>query len=121
MFYTLGQRKGLKIGGRDNAKELPWYVIAKDVKSNRLYVAQDHDHQQLFSNFLHYKDVHWVSGTEPKFPLKCEAQVRYRSHAKECIVNVNKVEFNKPEWAITPGQSVVFYLGENCLGGAVII
>ena len=121
MFYTLGQRKGLKIGGRNNAKELPWYVISKDINNNRLYVAQDHDHQRLFASVLYYENAHWISGIVPPLPMECEAQIRYRSRAQECTVSVEQVQFNKPQWAITPGQSVVFYRGENCLGGAVIV
>jgi tRNA-specific 2-thiouridylase len=121
MFYTLGQRKGLKIGGCNNAKELPWYVINKDIKNNRLYVAQGHDHPRLLANSLSYKNEHWISGIEPKFSLQCEAQIRYRSCAKKCTVNAGQVQFKEPQWAIAPGQSVVFYLGDHCLGGGIII
>lgn len=122
MFYTLGQRKGIGIGGRKNAKDAPWYVIAKDIKTNRLYVSQNHNHPQLFNEVLQYKDAHWISGIEPQFPLVCEAQIRYRSRPQKCIVNANyRVEFNEPQWAITPGQSVVFYQGDECLGGGIIV
>lgn len=126
MFYTLGQRKGLGIGGRRNAQEAPWYVIAKDIKNNRLGVAQGHNHPQLFSKDLQFKGAHWISGFEPLFPLPCEAQIRYRSRAQECVVssfaiNEYQVKFKEPQWAITPGQSVVIYQETNCLGGGVII
>jgi tRNA-uridine 2-sulfurtransferase len=121
MFYTIGQRKGLKIGGRRNAKELPWYVIDKNIKNNQLRVVQGCDHPQLFANFLHYNRAHWISGVSPTFPLKCEAQIRYRSQAKECSINVNQVQFKTAQWAVTSGQSVVFYLSERCLGGGIIV
>jgi len=120
MFYTLGQRKGLRIGGRNNSSEEPWYVVSKNMANNRLYVVQGHDHPSLFSNLLYYKNRHWISSKQPQLPLQCEAQIRYRSFAKECIVRESEVRFNEPQWAITPGQSVVFYLGDHCLGGAII-
>lgn len=124
MFYTLGQRKGLKIGGQKDGLEKPWYVVKKDITANKLYVAQDHQHPWLLSEALTTKNVHWIA-SEPVFPLFCQAQVRYRMAAQDCYVTKNhdffQVKFSQPQWAITPGQSVVFYLNNECLGGGVIL
>lgn len=121
MFYTLGQRQGLHIGGRQDAHEAPWYVLSKDVKRNVLIVGQGHDHPLLFSQQLTYSQPHWISGKTPTFPLICTAKTRYRQPAQPCQVNAeNTVIFEHPQRAITPGQSVVFYQDNRCLGGAII-
>lgn len=125
MFYTLGQRQGLKIGGQKNADEAPWYVVNKDIKNNSLIVAQEHDHPLLLSNMLQCSQIHWVAEQEPTFPLSCSAKIRYRQQEQTCIVsklsdNIWQVEFTTSQRAITPGQSVVFYAGEECLGGGII-
>ncbi len=124
-FYTLGQRQGLGIGGRrDNSGE-PWFVVAKDVESNQLVVAQGHDHPMLFSYSLRGENLHWIANTPPKLPLRCKAKTRYRQTDQPCTVTSLdrggcEVVFDQPQRAVTPGQSVVFYQGDVCLGGAVI-
>jgi tRNA-specific 2-thiouridylase len=125
MFYTLGQRQGLKIGGQKNAHEAPWYVIDKDIKNNQLIVAQEHDHPRLLSHTLHCNQVHWISEEEPTLPLACSAKIRYRQQDQACTVSklnddTYRVDFTVQQRAITPGQSVVFYSGEECLGGGII-
>jgi tRNA-specific 2-thiouridylase len=125
MFYTLGQRQGLGIGGRKGALEKPWYVIAKDLAQNTLIVTQDHDHPWHFSSNLVATDVHWIQGFPPATTFSAKAKVRYRQLEKPCAVTVQidgtlEVAFTEPQRAVTPGQSVVFYDGEGCLGGAII-
>jgi tRNA-specific 2-thiouridylase len=124
-YYTIGQRQGLGIGGRKNTAEQPWYVIAKNLARNVLIVAQGHDHPSLQNTKLICSNLHWVSGNEPNLPMYCRAKIRYRSQAEPCqIKKINETEFminfDKPQWAITPGQSIVFYNDENCLGGGAI-
>ncbi len=124
-FYTLGQRRGLGIGGRRGARAAPWFVLAKDVERNVLVVAQDHDHPDLLSATLGLREVHWVSGEPPAAPLVCTARIRYRQVDQPCRATPLgegrwRVELDRPQWAATPGQSVVFYQGEECLGGGVI-
>lgn len=124
MFYTLGQRQGLGIGGHKNYPEQPWYVIEKDIKRNVLIVAQEHDHATLLKKTLTCSDVNWISGAPP-LPLHCSAKIRYRQEDQPCQVTteddkVYTVEFMAPQRAITPGQSVVFYQNDLCLGGGII-
>lgn len=122
MFYTLGQRKGIGIGGLKNTSEKPWYVAAKDIKNNKLTVTQDHDDPLLLSQNLQYKDAHWISGAEPPLPFSCSAKIRYRAADQACtITSSGQVEFEQPQWAVTPGQAIVFYQEEQCLGGGTII
>ncbi len=121
MYYTLGQRHGLGLGGPGEA----WYVADKDPARNLLYVVQGHDHPALLSRELVASDVHWIAGKPPALPLACRAKVRYRQSDQPCTVipadgGRLRVRFEIPQWAVTPGQSVVFYDGEVCLGGAVI-
>lgn len=125
MFYTLGQRQGIGIGGRKDADTIPWYVVAKDLKRNVLIVGQGHDHSALLSLTLTCNQLHWVSSNTPMLSLQCSAKVRYRQTEQTCqITTLNKdllkVTFTEPQWAITPGQSVVFYQDEVCLGGGII-
>jgi len=125
MYYTLGQRQGLGIGGRTGAKASPWFVISKKLGRNALIVAQDHDHPLLLHRGLSAGQLHWVSGNAPTAPLTCSARIRYRQPMQACKIesyeqNRCQVRFNHPQRAITPGQSVVFYLGQECLGGGVI-
>lgn len=125
MFYTLGQRHGLQIGGRNDAKQEPWYVLAKDVERNVLVVGQGHDHPLLFAKQLICDSCHWIAGVDPIFPLTCTAKTRYRQREKSCQVeridkHSCKVTFAAPERALTPGQSIVFYQDEVCLGGGII-
>jgi len=124
MYHTIGQRQGLGIGGLANHSEAPWYVVGKDLDSNILLVAQGNEHPALFSTRLSASDIYWVAGAAPELPLQCSAKVRYRQADQQCTVsasgNAFDVVFAQPQRAVTPGQSVVFYLGERCLGGGVI-
>lgn len=126
MYYTLGQRQGLKIGGRAQGDGQPWYVVGKNIKENQLIVAQGHDHPLLFTQQLKAGQLSWVSGHPPVFPTSCTAKTRYRQPDQPCLIKADEevqnclVEFAEPQRAVTPGQSVVFYQGEICLGGGVI-
>ncbi|CAH0533360.1 tRNA-specific 2-thiouridylase MnmA [Vibrio stylophorae] len=127
MYHTLGQRKGLGIGGQKggNGTEDPWYVVDKDVERNVLIVAQGHDHPRLFSNGLIASQLHWVNRTPMQAPLRCSVKTRYRQHDIPCTVvpmddNTIRVMFDEPQIAVTPGQSAVFYSDEVCLGGGII-
>jgi tRNA-specific 2-thiouridylase len=125
MYYTLGQRQGLKIGGQVGSDGQPWYVVAKDIPNNRLIVAQGHNHPLLLSRNLTAQQVHWVSGVAPAIPFLCQAKTRYRQTEQLCVItaldhNTCQVRFSQPQRAVTPGQSIVFYQDDNCLGGAII-
>jgi tRNA-specific 2-thiouridylase len=145
MYHTLGQRKGLGIGGRQSNKKennnkagLPWFTAAKNIKQNQLIVVQGKDHPLLYRRSLNASNLHWISGKAPTPPFPCWAKTRYRQTDQACLItaitednqqtidNNNKnsshcmVEFDSPQFAITPGQSIVFYLGEVCLGGGII-
>ena len=125
MYYTLGQRQGLGIGGSSGGDGQPWYVVGKDLDNNVLTVAQGHDHPSLFSTMLVGTNVHWIADRPNELPYKCFAKTRYRQSDQACtIIELNDhnctVEFDQPQRAVTPGQSVVFYQGEECLGGAII-
>jgi tRNA-uridine 2-sulfurtransferase len=125
MYYTLGQRQGLRIGGRHDAAEEPWYVVAKDLARNVLVVAQGHDHPALLHRTLVAAQLSWVAGREPAAEFRCTAKVRYRQPDQPCEVRMLsadrcEVRFDSAQRAVTPGQYVVFYADEECLGGAVI-
>ncbi len=125
MYYTIGQRQGLGIGGRADSGEAPWYVAGKDMHSNTLIVVQGHDHPALMRNTLEAIDLHWVAGKPPHQEFRCHAKTRYRQPDQPCSVNLTdtttcQVTFDQPQRAITPGQSVVFYEGDECLGGGII-
>jgi tRNA-specific 2-thiouridylase len=124
MYYTLGQRNGLGIGGRQGASGEAWFVVGKDVPANVLYVAQGGENHWLHSRRLRTEPVHWIAGAAPADAFRCTARTRYRQADQECEVSVGEggveVRFDDPQRAVTPGQSVVFYAGEVCLGGAVI-
>ena len=124
-YYTLGQREGLDIGGLRGFQPAPWYVVGKNVASNVLYVDQGHDNPWLQSSALWSETVHWVAGAPSATRFRCTAQTRYRQADQPCEVRVDdngtlEVRFDRPQRAVTPGQSVVLYDGEVCLGGAVI-
>ena len=126
MYYTIGQRKGLHIGGKHDALEAPWYVVSKDVTRNILVVTQTHEHPLLYKNTLHCTDLHWCDDRTPTYPLRCQAKTRYRQQQAACTVttyeeNQLQVQFDNPQWAITPGQAIVFYQDELCLGGGTIL
>src|SRR5579885_3049250 len=125
MFYTLGQREGLQIGGVRGAKEEPWYVVGKDMAANTLIAAQGHDHPLLMSRSLAAVELHWIAGEPPRAPFRFAAKCRYRQSDQPCTiteisVNSCRVEFDDAQRAVTPGQSVVFYDGDVCLGGGTI-
>ncbi len=125
MFYTLGQRRGLDIGGIKAAKEAPWYVITKEIPSNTLIVAQQHDHPQLYCTTVHGSQLHWIAPTKPDLPMCLSAKTRYRQADQACtLLDINgdnfTVTFDQPQWAVTPGQSLVFYQNAQCLGGGII-
>ena len=124
MFYTIGQRQGLGIGGLSNKTEAPWFVLSKDLKNNRLIVGQGTNHPTLFTDNLCAEEIFWVT-EKPALPLRCKAKTRYRQPDQDCEVFEDDsgqitVCFNQPQRAVTPGQSVVFYDGDVCLGGGVI-
>jgi tRNA-uridine 2-sulfurtransferase len=124
MYYTLGQRNGLGIGGRHGASGEAWYVVGKDVSANVLYVAQGGENHWLYSRRLQTETPSWVAGAAPAEHFRCTARTRYRQTDQACLVSVGgdglEVRFDEPQRAVTPGQSVVFYADEACLGGAVI-
>ena len=124
MYHTLGQRKGLGIGGLKNASEDPWYVVDKDLERNVLVVAQG-DHPRLYSKGLIARQLHWVDRTPLTAALRCTVKTRYRQTDIACLVeplddDTIRVTFDTPQAAVTPGQSAVFYADEICLGGGVI-
>ena len=128
-FYTLGQRKGIGIGGMKSHKNAagdsdPWYVARKDVESNTLYVVQGHDHPWLLSSSLEAGQASWIAGTPPADGA-FSAKTRYRQADVACAFKAAApsgfcLDFDQPQWAVTPGQSAVLYQGEVCLGGGII-
>ncbi|HET7925002.1 MAG TPA: tRNA 2-thiouridine(34) synthase MnmA [Rhodanobacteraceae bacterium] len=123
-FYTLGQRGGLGIGGRADASGDPWYVVGKDVPRNVLIAAQGNANEWLRSKRLVANALTWIGGAAPANEFRCTAKTRYRQADQACTVhvfgNVAEVAFDDAQRAVTPGQSVVFYDGDVCLGGGVI-
>ena len=124
MYYTLGQRNGLGIGGRHGASGEAWYVVGKDVATNVLYVAQGGENRWLYSQRLQSEAPSWVDGVAPAAHFRCSARTRYRQSDQACTVDVHEsgleIRFVEPQRAVTPGQSVVLYDDQVCLGGAVI-
>ncbi len=125
MYYTLGQRQGLGIGGQKQGSEEPWYVVDKYLDNNTLIVAQGHNHPLLFKNKLIAKDLHWIDEIMPNEPFFCSAKTRYRQPDQACEVlpqnsDCVQVVFSEAQRAVTPGQSVVFYQQDICLGGGII-
>lgn len=130
-FYTLGQRKGIGIGGLKESKSAkggsehaPWFVARKDMAANTLYIVQGHDHPWLLTNGLVADAASWVAGAAPP-PASMAAKTRYRQADSPCEIapganGVFELRFSDPQWAVTPGQSAVLYDGEVCLGGGVI-
>jgi len=123
-FYTLGQRSGLRLGGRRGAAEAPWYVAAKDVARNALVVVQDQDHELLMSNQFNVSRMHWLIGIGAT-EFECCVKTRYRQKDLICMVSVRAdetvaVELRDLARAVTPGQYAVFYRGDRCIGGGVI-
>ncbi len=135
-FYTLGQRQGLGIGGTKNGADAnglhaPWFVAHKDMAHNTLHVVQGHDHRWLQSPWLEAEDLSWVAGHAPAVPAvgRLAAKTRYRQTDAPCTLQLQqqetgsgaiRLDFDSPQWAVTPGQSAVLYDGDVCLGGGVI-
>jgi len=124
MYHTIGQRQGLGIGGLKNYPEEPWFVAEKDLERNVLVAVQGKQHPLLFSHWLSASDIFWINGEAPQLPLHCKAKVRYRQADQACTIEASDqgyvIHFDEPQRAVTPGQSVVIYQDEVCLGGGVI-
>ena len=125
MYHTLGQRKGLLIGGMKEYGEEPWYVVEKDIERNVLIVGQGANHPRLYSTGLLANQLHWLDRKGPQQPIICSVKTRYRQQDIPCQITPNTdgsllVEFDEPQKAVTPGQSGVFYQNEICLGGGII-
>jgi len=123
MYVTLGQRQGLGIGGRKGRAEAPWYVVAKDLARNVVTVAQGNDHPALLTQGMRVRTIHWIGGV-PTLPFRGAAKARYRQPDQACTLEACEggfeIHFDKPQRAVTPGQSVCFYDDDICLGGGVI-
>ena len=125
MFYTIGQRRGLGIGGRGDGRR--WFVVEKDLKRNRLVVEQGADAPGLFSNCALCSEPSWIAGRAPVeegAPLRCRVRLRHRQPLQDCTLILEdagvRIAFDRPQRAVTPGQSAVFYDGDICLGGAIV-
>ena len=121
MYYTLGQRRGLGIGGGGNGQR--WFVIEKDVKHNRLIVSQGED-GRLYTPRAEASEATWISGEAPGGEVECMVRLRHRQPLQKCRIQISgekvHMEFDQPQRAVTPGQSAVFYQGDVCLGGAIV-
>ena len=125
MYYTIGQRQGLGIGGLKNTSEQPWFVVSKDLDQNVLLVAQGHDHPALFHTHCTIDELHWINEIEITLPFRCSGKIRYRQQDQDCTIthiqnNTATIEFDQPQRAITSGQALVFYNNKICLGGGTI-
>jgi len=126
MYHTVGQRKGLNIGGLASGSGEAWYVIDKHLDHNQLLVAQGHQHPRLFKSGLIATALHWISGQAPSLPFQAQAKIRYRQTVQNCEINTIQngqchVHFEQHQRAVTSGQSIVFYDEEVCLGGGIIV
>ncbi|MCB1647546.1 MAG: tRNA 2-thiouridine(34) synthase MnmA, partial [Pseudomonadales bacterium] len=123
MYYTLGQRQGLGIGGVRHAPDAPWYVIHKDLTNNRLIVGQGNDNPALNCTRMHLKDIDWV-GECPQVPARLAVKTRYRQPDQQCLLEAVgdgwQITFEHPQRAVTPGQWACFYQSDVCLGGGII-
>ena len=126
-WHTIGQRQGLGIGGIRDAGDAPWFVAAKCAERNALIVVQGKHHPMLYAQALRGEQLHWISGQPPSHaPLDCLCRLRHRQPLQACTVveydsGQCRVRFAAPQRAITPGQSAVFYLGDECLGGCIVV
>jgi tRNA-specific 2-thiouridylase len=125
MYYTLGQRQGLEVGGVRGASEKPWYVATKDLARNVLVVVQDHEHPLLLANEITTEPAQWIGVRAPAAAFDCTVKTRYRQADQSCRVEALPdgrcvIRTEQPQRAVTPGQSAVIYSGETCLGGAII-
>lgn len=126
MFYTLGQRQGLGIGGQSNTDNNPWYVVEKNLEENALIVAQGEHHPLLYKMALKATDIHWINDHWMNdHTFSCTAKIRYRQKEVPCTIRMEGeaqafVQFETPQRAVTPGQSIVFYQDSYCLGGGII-
>lgn len=123
-FFTIGQRKGLGIGGQKHAKDSPWYVYAKDTQSETLYVTQDENHPALHCQEARLEPPHWLHHAPDEAVWRGHARIRHRQPLQACTLTLDRggasLRFDAPQWAIAPGQSAVFYDGDECIGSAVI-
>ena len=125
MYYTLGQRQGLKIGGSKESNGEPWFVATKDMERNELIVVQGHEHPLLLNDGLTASQLHWISEEDPKTNWVYAAKTRYRQPDAPCEIdaldkNEVTIKFGQKQWAITPGQSAAVYESNVCLGGGII-
>ncbi|MCY4157505.1 MAG: tRNA 2-thiouridine(34) synthase MnmA [Gammaproteobacteria bacterium] len=125
--YTIGQRRGLRLGGIKRGGPEPWHVVRKDLNANALVVAQGHDHPLLYSRRVEVRGLRWINGAPAAFAkgARLSAKTRYRQNDADCRARLLApdrclVRFDTPQWAVTPGQYLVFYNGQECLGGGVI-
>jgi len=124
-YYTIGQRKGIGIGGQTDGDGKPWFVAGKDMKRNVLIVVQGHDHPALLHTRVFVDDMHWISGQPWPAGQVCAAKIRYRQPDAPCTIehlenNSCILHFPVPQWGVAPGQSAVLYDGDRCLGGGII-
>jgi tRNA-specific 2-thiouridylase len=124
MYYTIGQRKGLGIGGSNKYGNTPWFVIGKDLDKNELIVGQGFHHETLYSDSCLVEEVNLIGMDRFEGTLKCTAKFRYRQADNDVSITFNgdllEVKFKKPIRAVTPGQAAVFYIGDTCIGGGFI-
>ena len=123
MFHTLGQRQGLKIGGKKGSEEKPWYVIKKSTANNQIVVAQGNNNPGLFCSAAYLESIHWIS-EKPELPKELAVKLRYRQEDQDCVLEIAEnrflVKFKNAQRAVTPGQWACFYSGEQCLGGGIV-
>ena len=125
MYYTIGQRQGLGIGGTEQGNDEPWYVVEKKMDTNTLIVTQGKDHPSLLHTHCRISAMHWINPVDTSKPITCKAKTRYRQADQNCQITLIEndtavVEFEDKQRAITPGQALVIYQDEVCLGGATI-
>lgn len=124
MYYTLGQRQGLGIGGVKGTDNTPWFVAGKDLDNNKLIAVQGHQHELLMCDYLVAEQIHWISERPAQNSFECQSRSRHRQALQDCAVklenNTCRVIFDQPQRSATPGQSIVFYNHGQCLGGGII-